>query len=168
MSDKEWDELFPQIAGNDTATLFKEAVTKKRIAEFAEPIIEKAENGEIDALDAYVQVKIASEYISNLSKGLKPFAEDEADRYGKEEATMYGCAIQQTSGSTKYDYSHDEVWSEIKAEIYALMAKLKEREDFMKKAMSFSGVVDEDGVEIPPAKAIGGSAASIRVLIPSK
>jgi len=167
MTDKLDFDYIPE-SFRDPDFLFKESVSKAKIKEFSDQAVAIAENGDVDALDAYIQAKIYSEYLKQVEKGLKPLAEEEAHKYGKGENVMYGCTFEQTTGATKYDYSHDEVWSWYKSEIDAWTAKLKEREDMMKKAMSFSGVVDDDGVEIPPAKAVGGSAASIRVTIPSK
>ena len=160
------DDLFPDVAGVQSVTLLKEAVSKDSIKAFSQGIIDKANDGEIDALDVYIQTKIMTEYAAQVGKGLKELAEVEAAKYGKDDNNMYGCTVEQTSGATKYSYDHDEPWAEIQNEINLLVFKRKAREDLMKSAIKFSGVADEDGVEIPQAKVSGGSAASLRVTIP--
>lgn len=143
--------------------------TKAALQEHSQITINKVESGELDVLETYIEAKIAIEYLSNLVKGLKDGAYDEAAKYGNaEDSKMYGCKFECSNGATKYGYSHDPVWAELNAQKEAIAEKMKAREDLMKKAMSFSGVCDDNGEEIPPANVVGGSSPSIRVTIPRK
>jgi len=141
--------------------------TKSSISEHSQLTIDKVEFGVIDALHTYVEAKIAAEYFNNIIKGLKESAFDEAEKYGKSsDNKIHGCSFECTSGITRYDYSHDDVWSNLNNEKLKITALMKAREDLMKKATSFSGVCDENGEEIPPAKVSGGTSSAIKITIP--
>ena len=160
---------FPEIIG-EGVTLFKEAVTKAKIKEFSKAAVAKINYGHGYPLDKYVAAKIGIEYFSILAKTLAPSAMEEAAKYDKDvEAKMYGCAFNISSVAQKFTYNHDDVWLSLKHRADEIKEEIKAREDLMKKARDFSGVVDEDGVEIPPAELVGGtSSSSLRVTIPTK
>ena len=130
--------------------------TKTALKEHSQLTIDKVDYGVLDALSTYIEAKIAVEYLNNIISGLKT-ADDN---------NIYGCKFECSNGITKYDYSHDEVWSRLNAEKTITTALMKAREDLMKKANSFSGVCDENGEEIPPAKVSGGTSSSIKITIP--
>jgi len=141
--------------------------TKTALKEHSQLTIDKVDYGVLDALSTYIEAKIAVEYLNNIISGLKTAAFDEAEKYGKaDDNNIYGCKFECSSGITRYDYSHDEVWSNLNNEKLKITALMKAREDLMKKATSFSGVCDENGEEIPPAKVSGGTSSAIKITIP--
>jgi DNA phosphorothioation-dependent restriction protein DptG len=143
--------------------------TKKSLEDYGSITIDKVMSGELNALETYVEAKIAVEYLNGIIKKLKEPAYDEAFMFGNaDDNKMYGCNFECTNGATRYDYSHDSVWADLNTQKDSIVALMKAREDLMKKAMSFSGVCDENGEEIPAAKPVGGSSPSIRVTIPRK
>jgi hypothetical protein len=158
---------FPELA-SDSSSLLKEAVSKESLTESAEVVFKSVGEGEIDALDTYMKAKIGIEYLGIIMNGVKDEAITDSAKYGKDERLMYGCKFEVANGTTKYDYSHDTEWAALKEKMDALKEKMKAREDLMKKALSFAGVVDDDGVEIPPAKVVGGSGEQLKISIPKK
>lgn len=158
---------FPELAG-DSSSLLKEAVSKESLTDAAGQVFLSVKEGEIDALDTYMKAKIGAEYLGIIMNGVKDEAITDAGKYGKEEMLMYGCKFEVANGTTKYDYSHDTEWAALQVKMDTLKVEMKAREDLMKKALSFSGVVDADGVEIPPANVVGGSGEQLKISIPKK
>lgn len=141
--------------------------SKERINGFADAVINHFENGDGDPLRAMIVVKAQKEFISILESKLTAMAISEAEKYGVgEDRVMCGVEFQVANGRTMYDYSHDEVWSELEAQIQALKKLQKNREELMKAAMKFAGAADEQGEVIEPARVKKVSDPSLRCIIP--
>ena len=123
MSNKEMP--FPEVL-SDNGLIFKELVTKTKLKEFAETIITSAKEGQIDALDRYIAAKIGLEYLNTIIKGISSLAIDEAAKYEKEEAKMYGCGFAVSNVPDKYSFDHDDTWNDLKAKMDDIKKQLDE------------------------------------------
>jgi hypothetical protein len=147
---------FPELVTESNHSLIKEQVTKEKIGEFVDNAVQSVTDGNADALDLYMRAKITSEMASDAMKKLKPKAMQEAEKYGKEELKMYGCAIEITAGTTSYSYENSEEWCKIRGQI-------------QEAAFRAGGtVVDDNGEIVPTASVKSGSASALRVTIPKK
>lgn len=148
--------------------VFGDSVTKTAIKnKAAEMIEEMLDRGEKDPLTSYVELKILSEFLNSAMDKLKRAAEAEAGKYSDGENTIHNVKFEKATSPTKYSYEHDFVWSELNKELSELKEKMKSRQEKMKTAMKFSGVFDEDGVEVEAAKITGGGEETLKITIPS-
>jgi hypothetical protein len=155
---------FPEATGG--SSLIKESVTKESLKAHVDEVKTSIDEGVHDPLEVYMQAKIGSEFLSMVMKETKDYAIDEATKYGKDERKMYGCAFELSNGTTKYDFAHDDVWSDLNNQMKEIKEKMKAREELMKQALNFSGAADDNGEVVPPAKIVGGSGEQIRITIP--
>ena len=140
------------------------SVSKSSLRDIADTIISSSSNGDTDPLMEYIKAKGIAELSSMIVDGLKDLAIDEASKYSDAD-TVLGCKIQVKNISDTYDFSHDDEWNGIKADIDKLKAMLKQREEKMIDAMKYSELVDENGEVIPPAtvKKFGGSTIAVTI-----
>ena len=168
------DVPFPeeeQVAVNvDMVTKhFGEAITKQAIKAKVKRDLQPLLDGDIGhPLNTYVHAKVLQEYLGEVMKVAKELAMDEAASHGKGGGSVNGVKFEVAGVATRYSFDHDETWCELKDKEDEIAELRKKREDLMKKAMDFSGVVDDDGVVIPPAKYKSGGGDTIKVSIPTK
>ena len=147
--------------------VFGDEITKSIIKNNAKEVVKNLiEAGEHEPLRLYLSCKVFNDYLSELLSGLKEEATDGAGKYGKGGDKYLGVAFEVANLPTQYTYSHDEVWMELSDRVKEATDKRKKREDLMRKAMDFSGVADDDGCEIPPARIKSGGGETIKVTIP--
>ena len=160
------DMPFPELAGGNNI-LLREAVSKTKIAAFANDIVSLVGSGDEDALDLYMKAKITNEMTSEVLKKVKDDAIVAAAKYGKTDNLMYGCKFEVTNGTTTYYYNHDNIWNDLNDKMSAIKEEMKAREEAMKVAFKFKGdMVDDDGVVVPPARIKGGSGEQLKISIP--
>jgi hypothetical protein len=109
-------------------------------------ILQKVNDGQMSAIDAYTQFKLQSEIIENAINAVKKLAYDEVEATGekdyKKNGFVYNCQIK-----TTYDFNHIKAWSEVKK-------SLSDIEDKAKAAMKFKlDANSETGDVIEPATA---------------
>lgn len=141
--------------------------SKSRIAGYADSIMEKFEEGELDPLKAMIHLKAQKELLSIVESRLTPLAINEAEKYGVgDDKTVNGVAFSVVPGRKTFSYEHDEKWMDYEMQIKALKRLQKLREEEMEAAMKFSGAADENGevVPVPELKKIGDSV--LRCVIP--
>lgn len=159
---------FPEANKVNVPALFEGKVTKERIAELSSAFLTPYTSGDADPLKAYIEVKAFNEYLSNIIEQLAPMALNEAEKWGKDTKNINGVDFEVTNGAKKYDFSHCSKWRNLHAHLALEQRKLKDHEELMIKALSFSGAVDEDGVVIEPAKIVSAGKTTLRVTIPKK
>ena len=111
----------------------------------------RVEQGDINALDVYVDFYEVEKSVIELSKQLKALAIEEMSKYDPKERVVKGDYELSTRTTTRHSYKEDEHWQSIKQ-------VLSNRESLMKKAysMSLKGQVltdPETGEVIPPSQA---------------
>lgn len=82
-------------------------------------------DGKTDPLKAYIRLKAYLEVLTLLQNKLKDSAISEAEKFHKNERKILGVKFDVTAGATRYDYSEDETWTDLKN-------KLKERQELLK------------------------------------
>lgn len=121
-----------------------EKVNKKAIAELADALVTQWTGERMELR--------AAEGLSVLEKLIKVIREDERFRYAVvDEVTLYngkyktpnGTLIETMEAGVKYDYSHDEEWRGLDAEIKRLTEARKAREAVLKIARDGQQAVDE-------------------------
>jgi hypothetical protein len=142
-------------------------LTKTMLSNKAKEVVDFIiDGGEKDALEQYIIAKAGIELLTDISKRLKTEAETELYKHDKSKAKIRGVGAEIASVPTTYSYDHDKIWNDISDKIKELTVKKKDREDLMKQAMKFSGVFDDQGVEVEAAKIKGGGGETIRISIP--
>lgn len=111
----------------------------------------RVEQGELNALDAYVDFYEVEKSVIELSKQLKALAIEEMSKYDSKEKVVKGDYELSVRSMTRHSYKNDEHWQSIKQ-------VLSNRESLMKKAyaMSLKGQTltdPETGEVIPPSEA---------------
>jgi len=107
----------------------------------------EAQEGNVDPLDAYINLKLALSELTDAVESLAPLAIDQRLKYGKENLIRNGFLVEYSEGTPRYAYKHSEAWSRISAE-------LKSVEELMKQSAKLNkAIVDESTGEVfEPAK----------------
>lgn len=164
MSDK--DLPFPEMEAK-SMVMFKDNITKSEIQEKAVNTVEAVNEGHVNSIDVFTQVRAVKEVADAILDGIKETVIDDVERLHADEREYRGIKLELANGRTKYDFSHDEEWVNLQEELSEIKDRIKSREKLMIDAIKYSGVVDKDtGEEIQPAKIIGGTPKSVKVIIP--
>ena len=134
------------------------SITQK---EMANAFISKVIDGDINPIDAVVQMKSISETINTFLKdeNIKDAVIQECEKYGKGESPGYlGAVIQIKETGVTYDFSvcNDPVYERLVEERKIIDEQCKEREKYLKTLSKSKTEIDEDTGDIfqlfPPAK----------------
>jgi hypothetical protein len=122
--------------------------TKEEAQSFANDLVRRVNEGEINPLTLKAQMKFIEKTLELVDKQTKDSWIKEAGKYGKS-FDYQGWKVEEVEAGTSYDYSLDFEWSELKE-------KLKERETFLKSLKHPIEVVDKTTGETttiyPPIK----------------
>jgi len=127
-----------------------EDITKEAIGLMSQDIIAAVSNGSANALSVHMQAKAIKLGMEDVIKQTEADVWLEVAKYGKS-FVKFGATVQTTEGSNSCDYSSDDIWQRLNAE-------LKRREEILKIAFqnACKGVATfdtETGEEIPTMKA---------------
>ena len=123
------------------------------IQEIVAAKVQKVEDAEADALKAYIELKQSADLIADAMKQIKDLAIEELDNYPKRKAELMGVKAEVRNGASRYDFKHIHDWSEYKARLQAIEGDAKEA---AKLAAKGKIMLDEDGVQVEPAKVTHG------------
>jgi uncharacterized protein YjgD (DUF1641 family) len=140
-------------------------INKTSLASMAGDVVHRVLEGNDDPLEVYIKAKALEEVVKNVLAGVKDLAIDEAEKYDKDSG-MLGVTFGTKSTPKRYSFDHNPEWVDLNEQLSSIKSAMKEIETKMIKAMEFSGVVDEDGVVIEPAKIVGGGDTTIQIRIP--
>lgn len=133
---------------------------RKAITPIFESVKNSIQTGEIDALPQLAEVRAFKRELERMEEFLAKRALDEAQRLHKSELQNLGWEIGSTGD--KLDYSQDPEHAQ-------LQAKLKAREDLLKRAHKVGKFIDEDtGEEIQPVQVKSFASEYIRIYNPPK
>lgn len=118
--------------------------------------VQKVDQGEISPLDAYIELKEMSEYIDNQLKYIKESAIVEAEKYKGDNYKGYSIDVRNVGG--RYDYSHIEQISNLKAQIKELE---KIAQESYKNGLKGLQMMSNDAELVCPAKYTDGSVSII-------
>lgn len=127
--------------------------TKTDIKIASDIFIQQVDNGEINPIDAALQLKALEEFIKDVREKLNSYAIDELYKHQNGKVSIYDAKIEIAETGVKYDYSTDLVWQKLKQDNDLTASALKTREELLKKIPAGSQLVDEDGeVSTGPTK----------------
>jgi len=157
-----------QELGSATSIVALFQTTKAERQSFSKQIIEAVESGRYNPIDIHLQLKAMDDIIKTITanESYKEALIDAACKEGNK-FSRSNADLQVTEAGTKYDYSvcNDPEHDQLSTELNELMAKIKERELFL-KALPSSGidVITKDGEAVkayPPTKS---STTTIKVI----
>lgn len=119
--------------------------TKTDIQIASDIIIQQVSDGEINPIDVAIQVKVMEEFVKDVRDKLNVFMISELCKYPLGKTNIYDTRIEKAETGTKYDYSADLVWQNLKSENEITSLALKNREETLKKIPAGSQLVDEYG-----------------------
>ena len=119
--------------------------TEQEIRYFA-AVAEQVEEGTINPLTAYIQLRYVKEGIEAAIKSIEEAAIEETRKYGKEEIMNNGSVVRLVEGTPRYSYKNIPQWNVLKGK----MAKIEELAKVASKGMK-GYIVDENGEEISAA-----------------
>lgn len=103
-------------------------------------------NGEISAIDAYIELYEAKRLIDEQLEEVKSLAIMERERYGKESPVRNGYMVELVPGRKQWNYKGVSAWNTVKA-------RLTEIEKMAQMASNGAEVIDkESGEVIEPAE----------------
>ena len=105
------------------------------------------EEGNLSALDAYIQLHQIEKLAGEARKQIQAQAVTEAQREGKQ-FTRMGFEVQCRAGAGRWDYKHIPDWEAKKFELSQLEEKAKWAFKSAEKGIT---PIDEDGVIVEPA-----------------
>jgi hypothetical protein len=106
----------------------------------------KVQNGEISAMDAYIELYEQQKELTAQLNDIKELARLERERYGKEQIMRKGYLVELSPGRSVWDYKEVSAWVSVKE-------RLSEIEKMAKMAYNGAEVTDkETGEVVEPAK----------------
>ena len=135
--------------------------SKTEQKEMANAFVSKVTDGNINPIDAVIQMKSISETINAFLKSgeIKDAVIIECEKYGKGERPCYnGAILQLKETGVKYDFSvcNDPVYSRLIKQRDDIDQQCKEREEYLKAISKPKAEIDEDSGEVfilnPPSK----------------
>lgn len=119
--------------------------TKTDIRIATDILIQQVDNGEVNAIDTALQLKVLEEFIKDAREKLNKYTIDELYKHQSGKATIHDAKIEIAETGVKYDYSADIVWQNLKERNEETASVLKTREELLKKIPAGSQLVDADG-----------------------
>jgi predicted heme/steroid binding protein len=127
--------------------------TKSDIKIASDILIQQVDNGEVNAIDVALQLKVIEEFVKDARERLNKYTIDELYKHQGGKVNIYDAKIETAETGVKYDYSGDPTWAELKAKSDESTSALKQREDILKKIPAGHTLVDENGeAAIGPTK----------------
>ena len=125
-------------------------VGKADIALLTTNLVDRINEGHINALEAHIKLKAIQKAIEAVLKQTEDTVADEAVKYPGKSFDVYGANVQIREGSLGPNCDQDPIYAQIKAQ-------LKDREELLKLAFKQAGksmIVDPNtGEEIPVCEA---------------
>ena len=132
--------------------------TKTNVLVVANEMIEPILNGEVDAIEFSVRCQFA---INVLTEAMK-IAKDSSKLDVK--SVVLGATVEVVETGTKYDYSSNEIWKSIEAELAPILARKKDIEDKIKMATKINSDILQ-GDEIIASPVTKKSTTSIKITL---
>lgn len=116
------------------------------------------ENGAIQPLQTYVDIKKVYELCGEIMEQIKPQAIDDAQKWGTKEIEIAGCVVTVKNAPGKWDYSGISQWNDLKSKIKGIEESAKSA---YKNGMN---IIDGNGEQVQPASyKEGGVTLSVQV-----
>lgn len=141
---------------------------KEQRQSFVTNVLSNIESGAVNPLTVHLQVKNMEQCIKMLTDDpqYKEAVLDEAGKHGGKSFEFHNAKVEVKEVGVKYDFTNcgDTKMAKLHDELEALKKKVKDREDFLKKApIEGTQVLDDDTAELvtiyPPSKSSTTSVA---------
>lgn len=80
-------------------------------------LAEQAQRGDVDALKAFVELKLMLQELEQAMKVVQPLAIAEADKYHEKSFEFMGAIIEKRNAPCTWDYSGIEAWKSAKKKL---------------------------------------------------
>lgn len=100
----------------DNYNIFKHMITG---------IVQEVQDGEVSALNSYIELKRMSKELDEALKSIKDDALSEAEAYGKGEQIIHGAVVSVRAVGGKWKFDHLSEWKEIDDKKKAIETKYK-------------------------------------------
>lgn len=134
--------------------------TKTNVLVVANEMTEPILNGEVDAIEFIVRCQFAIDCLSQAMKTTKDYSLNSL----KQSTTILGAKVEIAETGTKYDYSSNEIWKSIEAELAPILARKKDIEDKIKMATKINSDILQ-GDEIIASPVTKESTTSIKITL---
>lgn len=111
------------------------STSKEGITLFASKVINEIEGGNIDPLKGKIWTKTLIEIAEKIDNATKEHQSRQAAKYGEKPFMFAGAELHYTATYTAYDYSAcgDPEWNMLNESLTIIQAKMKAREEWLKK-----------------------------------
>ena len=121
---------------NNFLAIKKVPANKSEQKILASQFVEAVTNGDINPIDAVVQMKSLNETIASFLKDseVSEAVIKECEKYGKGEYPSYkGAVVSVKESGVKYDYSacKDTEWNDLNSQLTEIKERMKEREKYL-------------------------------------
>lgn len=103
----------------------KELFGQMRAEEIAN-YVNDVENGELEALRAYAELKKYEGLISDAKRQLEPLAMDEAYNFGEKSFEHHGYKFEIRNGATRYNFKNISIWKDKQKELKEIEKNAKQ------------------------------------------
>ena len=114
-------------------------------------LIGQVEDGDIKALDVYIDFYELEKSVKELTSQLKDFALEEIGDYDKKDKIIRGDYEITSRTMTRHSYKHDEHWTSLKQSLSGREAQMKKAHAMSQKGQTLTDI--ETGEAIPPSEA---------------
>jgi hypothetical protein len=134
-------------------------ISRADIELFADSIIHRVLDGELDPLSVHIRSKAVIKALDAIISHTEELARDGAYRYGQKSFNAYGAKVELREGYDSPDFSHDDVCN-------LLISKLKARQELLKTAFRLrdkAAIVDPETGEIVPVMPLKTTKSTISI-----
>lgn len=134
--------------------------TKSNIKRAADILSAAVKDGYINPVEAAIKLKFMQDVLDAAYKEIMP----ELMNNVKNKTTYLGATLEPAETGTKYDYSSNEIWKSIEAELAPILARKKDIEDKIKMATKINSDILQ-GDEIIASPVTKESTTSIKITL---
>jgi len=129
---------------------------KEQIEQAIANTVQAVEDGNADALRAYINLKAVAATVAQALKQIEEAAMEELLNYPKGKAELEGAKVEARATAGRWDFKGIQEWISVNHTLKGIEADAKEA---AKLAERGKVMYDEDGVEVKPAEFTPGKEA---------
>jgi len=136
--------------------------SKTNVDVVSQEIAKAVHDGNADPIEFAVRCKFAIEVLTKAMDSIKEIATEKI----KGSTTFMDAKVEVVEVGTKYDYSQDSVWRDLKEMVKPLELQMKQQEDRIKMATKIgASLLDEETGEVIAQKVQKSSTTSIKITL---
>ena len=134
--------------------------TKTNVLVVAQEMTEPILNGDVDAIEFSVRYQFG---IDCLTQAMKIAKENSLNNFAGKSSVL-GATVEVAETGVKYDYSTNEIWKSIEAELAPILERKKDIEDKIKMATKINADILQDD-EIVASPVTKKSTTSLKITL---